>query len=80
MRDPLSDLQELCELLQNYINLIEADKDIKYFDPIKSGVICVYNLDAKLKRKIFKGHMDYLSKKISLPVNDAKMGFMCAHN
>ncbi|CAG8749593.1 15885_t:CDS:2, partial [Racocetra persica] len=30
-RDFLSDLQDLCVLLQNHINSIEADKDIKYF-------------------------------------------------
>ncbi|CAG8699568.1 19550_t:CDS:2, partial [Gigaspora margarita] len=31
-RDSLSDLQDLRELLQNHINSIEADKDIKYFE------------------------------------------------
>ncbi|CAG8545421.1 29807_t:CDS:2 [Racocetra persica] len=72
-RDFLSDLQDLCVLLQNHINSIEADKDIKYFDPIKSGVICVYNLDAKLKRKISNKYMDYLTKKISIPVNDTSL-------
>ncbi|KAF0464851.1 hypothetical protein F8M41_026411 [Gigaspora margarita] len=39
-RDSLSNLQDLRELLQTHISSIEADKDIKYFDPIKSGRRC----------------------------------------
>ncbi|CAG8813900.1 19076_t:CDS:2, partial [Racocetra persica] len=78
-RDSLSDLQDLYVLFQNHINSIEADKDIKYFDPIKSGVICVYNLDAKLKRKIFNKYMDYLTKKISIPVNDTSSLYISSY-
>ncbi|CAG8628214.1 4399_t:CDS:1, partial [Scutellospora calospora] len=39
--------------------------------PIKSSVICVYNLNSQLKKKISKKDFDCLSEKLSIPVNDS---------
>ncbi|CAG8717536.1 43089_t:CDS:2 [Gigaspora margarita] len=45
---------DLYELFIDQINLID-NNDIKYFDPIKSSIICVYDLDSQLKKIIQRG-------------------------
>ncbi|CAG8812388.1 34976_t:CDS:2, partial [Gigaspora margarita] len=62
---PLSNRMDLYELFVDRINSIDDD-DVKYFDPI---IICVYNLDSQLKKKLFKEDLDCLSEKLSFTVN-----------
>ncbi|CAG8680867.1 8295_t:CDS:2, partial [Racocetra persica] len=67
----LASWQYLYELFIDHINSIEYNNDIKYFDPIKSSVICVDILDPQLKKKLSKNDLDDLSKKLSISINDS---------
>ncbi|CAG8714336.1 6262_t:CDS:2, partial [Dentiscutata erythropus] len=67
----LASRQYLYELFIDHINSVEYNNDIKYFDPIKSSVICVDILDPQLKEKLSKNDLDDLSKKLSIPINDS---------
>ncbi|CAG8666013.1 8917_t:CDS:2, partial [Cetraspora pellucida] len=67
----LASRQYLYELFIDHINSVEYNNDIKYFDPIKSSVICVDILDPQLKEKLSKNDLDDLSEKLSIPINDS---------
>ncbi|CAG8511536.1 23828_t:CDS:10 [Racocetra persica] len=71
MKVPIVSRQDLYDLFIDYINSVDYDKDMKYFDPIKSSVICIYKLDSQLKKKISKKDFDCLSEKLSISVNDS---------
>ncbi|RIB07338.1 hypothetical protein C2G38_2214726 [Gigaspora rosea] len=60
--------KDLYKLFIDRINSIDDD-DVKYFDPIKSSIICVYDLDSRLKKKLSKEDLDCLSEKLTFTVN-----------
>ncbi|CAG8727175.1 1539_t:CDS:2 [Cetraspora pellucida] len=67
----LASWQYLYKLFIDHINSVEYNNDIKYFDPIKSSVICVDILDPQLKKKLSKNDLDNLLEKLSIPINDS---------
>ncbi|CAG8461590.1 2385_t:CDS:2 [Cetraspora pellucida] len=62
---PLSNRLDLYEIFIDRINSIDDD-DI---NPIKSSIICVYNFDFRLKKKLSKEDLDRLSEKLPFAVN-----------
>ncbi|CAG8480128.1 7251_t:CDS:10 [Racocetra persica] len=65
----LASRQYLYELFIDHINSVEYNNDIKYFDSIKSSIICVDILNPQLKEKLSKNDLDDLSEKLSIPIN-----------
>lgn len=47
-----------------------------FYSPIKSSIICVYNLNSQLRKKISEEDLDYLSKKLTLPINDTNLSYV----